>query len=72
MCWITMAEQITTALKRSPLPRHRIAALVGVSPNTLWRWATGATTPNAKHLAPLAAVLGLDLVEMLTAKQSPD
>jgi len=51
-----MPSSIVEIRKRLKMPQVAMAALLGVPPNTLSRWETGATVPDANYLALIYSV----------------
>jgi len=56
---IPTAQQIEDARKLARLGRSEFAALVGVSPVTIYRWERGATSPHGAALRSLRTGLAL-------------
>ena len=59
MTKIPTAAQIEAARKLGRLGRSEFAALVGVSPATIYRWERGAASPHGAALKALTLALNL-------------
>lgn len=56
-----VSARLAEAIKASGLSKKAVAFAVGVFPSALSRWLRGGDTPNARHLAALAKVLGVSV-----------
>jgi transcriptional regulator with XRE-family HTH domain len=63
--WRALGEQLRTAREQVYFSQQRVADLVGTTQSNLWNYEHGLQRPQRARLAKLAAVLDLDLAELL-------
>lgn len=56
---MTIGEKIRAARKRLKLSGPAVASMIGVDPNTLYRWERGEVEPSLARLEQLAEILQL-------------
>ena len=55
---------------KSGLSLNKLADLIGVQMNTVWRWESGRATPSAEMVQNLANALGVSETELLNGPVS--
>lgn len=58
--------------EKSGLSLNKLADLINVQMNTVWRWESGRATPSAEMVQKLANVLGISETELLNGSQSDE
>ena len=66
-----VGARIREARRTVGLKQRELAALVGVSPHTIWCWEAGRTRPTYEHRAAVAFHCGTDVYE-LEGRTGPD
>jgi transcriptional regulator with XRE-family HTH domain len=67
----TFARNLRECLEKHPLTGERttygkLGGILNVKPQSVSQWALGETTPDMKHIAPMAAYFGVDCNFLLT------
>ncbi len=58
---MSIAENILTSRTAAKLTQEQLAAIVGVSRQTVAKWESGETSPDLEHAAALADALGVTI-----------
>ena len=66
----TIGHTIKAARRARGLTLQNVAESLGLrSRQQIWEWESGRVCPGTKHLAKLAEVLGLDVLDLLPNPQ---
>ena len=68
---MSLNENIKKRREELKLSQEYVAEQLGVSRQAVSKWETGASEPNASNLAELAALLEINLSELVGAKNEP-
>ena len=67
---VTLGQRIRALRMESPHTMEELADLAGVSKPTLWKWETDRVRPRQDAIERLAAVLGVEEIELLYGKDA--
>lgn len=57
-------ERLTAAIKQTGIKQTKLAKELGVSPNTICNWKSGAYLPRHRHLELLSSALGTSISKL--------
>ena len=60
-----LSERLKLLRKRKDLTQEQLADYMGISPQAVSRWETGATSPDISALPMLADLFGITVDELL-------
>ena len=60
-----LARQIKSLRRRKGLTQNTLSELMNVTPQAVSKWETGRALPDLSRLDELAAVLGVEITELL-------
>lgn len=64
-------EKLRTALSRANMTQGELAELMGVSSNTVWRWAAGKVEPSDKTKKKMASLLNCSTAYFMDETDDP-
>lgn len=62
---VSLSERLKTMRKTKDMTQEQLAEYMGVSPQAVSRWETGATSPDISALPQLAGLFGISIDELL-------
>ena len=62
---VSLSERLKTLRKTKDMTQEQLAEYMGVSPQAVSRWETGATSPDISALPQLADLFGISIDELL-------
>lgn len=60
------AKKLRDLLEKKSISKTKLASELGVKQQTVSQWSDGYTTPELKHLKPLASYFGISIDELVT------
>lgn len=60
-----IGERISKLRNSHNLTQERLAELVRVERNTIYRWESGSSYPEAKYIEALCRVFGIEIIELM-------
>ena len=68
---MSLGARIEAIRKEKKLSRPKLAEMMNVAPNSVWRWESGEREPEVETLRKLASVLGVSVAYLMGEGEHP-